>query len=132
MMSTGLIEITIDGRSTRVRPEITILEAARLCAEGRLDLDAWAAAVDFQRVREALAAIKGLGPYCVNHMLVLLGDYSDIPVDSEVLKYLRRTHFGGKAVGPAEAVRPYDRYGSFRFLAFKFARMRRRLNYIGR
>ena len=28
-MSTGLIEITIDGRSTRVRPEITILEAAR-------------------------------------------------------------------------------------------------------
>ena len=71
-----------------------------------------------------------VGPYCVTHMLVLLGSYSDIPVDSEVLKYLRRTHFDGKAVKPAEAVRPYDRYGSFRFLAFKFARMGRRLNYI--
>ena len=110
----------------------TILEAAKLCAGGWLDLDAWAAAGDFQRVREALDGIKGVGPYCVSHMFVLLGDYSEIPVDSEVLKYLRRTHFGGKAASPAEAVRPYDGYGSFRFLAFKFARMGRKPNYLGR
>lgn len=108
----------------------TILETARLSAEGRLDVDAWARAGDFERVRKTLGAIKGIGPYCVNHMLVLLGGYSDIPVDSEVLKYLRETHFGGKAVCPREAVRPYDRYGSFGFLAFKFGRMGRKLNYI--
>ena len=82
------------------------------------------------RVRKALAGIKGVGPYCVSHMIVLLGDYSEIPVDSEVLKYLRKTHFRGKAVSPAKATRPYEKYGSFRFLAFKFARMGRRLNYI--
>ena len=108
----------------------TILVAARLFTEGRLDLDAWATAGDFERVREALGAIRGVGPYCISHMLVLLGAYSEIPVDSEVLKYLRHTHFDGEAVEPPEATKPYDKYGSFRFLAFKFSRMGRRLNYI--
>jgi len=108
----------------------TIIELGRRCAEGQLPVDAWAAQGDFARVREALAEIKGFGPYSINHVLVLLGAYDGIPVDSEVLAYLRRTHFDGRAVGPTEAVRPYDRYGRFRFLAFKFGRMGRKLNYI--
>lgn len=108
----------------------TIIDLARRCAEGRLAVDGWAQEGDFARVREALGGIKGFGPYSVNHVLVLLGSYDGIPVDSEVLAYLRRTHFDGREVGPGEAVQPYDRYGRFRFLAFKFGRMGRKLNYI--
>ena len=108
----------------------TIVALARLSAAGRLDLDAWAGAGDFDRIRERLGRIKGIGPYTVNHMMVLLGDYRAIPVDSEVIAYLRRTHFGGRPVTPAEAVRPYDRYHPYNFLAYKFHRMGRRLNYI--
>jgi hypothetical protein len=63
-------------------------------------------------------------------MLVLLGSYERIPVDSEVLKYLRQTHFGGEHVSAKEAVKPYDSYGKYRFLAYKFGRMARAQNYI--
>ena len=89
----------------------------------KLSLDEWAAAGDWDRIRASLAAIRGIGPYSVNHMLVLLGWYGDIPVDSEVLKYLRESHFHGKPVSTAQAVEPYERYGRFRFLAYKFSRM---------
>jgi 3-methyladenine DNA glycosylase/8-oxoguanine DNA glycosylase len=108
----------------------TIRTLAKLTSAGRLPLDDWAAAGDFQRIRAALGDIWGIGPYALGHMLVLLGDYSCIPVDSEVIKYLRKTHFEGREVSAKEAVTPYERYGPLRFLAFKFGRMARRENYI--
>ena len=108
----------------------TVRTVAKLTADGKLPLDQWAAAGDWDRIRSSLAAIRGLGPYSVNHMLVLLGWYGDIPVDSEVLTYLRDTHFGGRAVAADKATQPYGRYGQFRFLAYKCHRMARRLNYI--
>ena len=108
----------------------TVRAAARLYADERLPLDAWAAAGDYQSIRESLLKIWGVGPYCANHMLVLLGCYEHIPVDSEVLKYLREVHHEGRPVGEPEAVSPYERYGKWRYLAYKFARMGRRMNYI--
>ncbi len=108
----------------------TVRTVAKLTADCKLPLDQWAAAGDWDRVRSSLAAIRGVGPYSVNHMLVLLGWYGDIPVDSEVLQYLRDTHFGGRAVPAEKAVQPYGRYGQYRFLAYKCHRMARRRNYI--
>ena len=74
--------------------------------------------------------IWGIGPYALSHILVLLGDYRTIPVDSEILKYLSKTHFDGRKVSPTRAVEPYEHFGPYRFLAFKFGRMSRRENYI--
>jgi len=108
----------------------TVRTIAKLTADGKLPLDEWAGCGDWEHVRSALAAIRGVGPYSVNHMLVLLGWYGNIPVDSEVLKYLRETHFDGQAVAAGQAVQPYGRYGQYRFLAYKCHRMARRLNYI--
>jgi 3-methyladenine DNA glycosylase/8-oxoguanine DNA glycosylase len=110
----------------------TILTVSRLFSDGKLPLDEWAAANDFDRIIKALSPIWGIGPYALSHILVLLGDYRTIPVDSEILKYLSKTHFNGRRVTPKRAVEPYDRFGDFRFLAFKFARMSRRENYIDR
>jgi 3-methyladenine DNA glycosylase/8-oxoguanine DNA glycosylase len=110
----------------------TVRTIARLTADGKLLLDEWAAASDWDRIRSSLAAIKGVGPYSINHMLVLLGWYGDIPVDSEVLKYLQDTHFDGQAVAAKKATQPYERYGEYRFLAYKCHRMARRLNYINK
>jgi hypothetical protein len=97
-------------------------------ARGKLSLDEWATAGEFDRVRATLKAIWGVGPYALSHMMVLLGDVSTIPMDGEVLKYLKHTHFGGRNVSGVEAVRPYERFGGFRFLAYKCGRMARRIN----
>jgi 3-methyladenine DNA glycosylase/8-oxoguanine DNA glycosylase len=102
----------------------TVLQIARLVERGKLPVDEWAAQRDFDRIRAALSDIWGVGPYALNHMLMLLGDYSAIPIDSEVLKYLRKMHFNGEKVHAKDAVAPYLRYGRFQFLAFKFARLK--------
>ncbi len=108
----------------------TVRTVARLFADNRLPLDAWAANKDFERIAAALEPIWGIGPYALSHILVLLGDYRTIPVDSEILRYLSKTHFKGRKVTPGRAVEPYERFGEFRYLAFKFGRMSRRENYI--
>jgi len=108
----------------------TIRLVAKLAADGKLPLDDWVRDSEFDRVRANLKSIWGIGPYALNHILVLLGDYSKIPVDSEVLSYLRRVHFNGREVSEKEAVKPYEQYGRFAYLAFKFGRMSRRFNYI--
>jgi 3-methyladenine DNA glycosylase/8-oxoguanine DNA glycosylase len=105
----------------------TVLEIARLTIAGDLPLDEWAHAKQFDRIKSALENIWGIGPYALSHILMLLGDYSTIPVDSEVLKYLSHTHFAGAKVKPKDAVKPYENYGNFQFLAFKFARMARKM-----
>ncbi len=108
----------------------TVHIIAKMSYEGKLPLDELALKGEYGQIRHLLSGIWGVGPYSVNHMLVLLGWYGDIPVDSEVLRYLCQTHFNGKAVSAAEAVKPYDRYGKYKFLTYKFGRMARKLNYI--
>jgi 3-methyladenine DNA glycosylase/8-oxoguanine DNA glycosylase len=108
----------------------TVRTVAGLHVAGQLPLDQWAAAGDWGRIRDSLSGVRGIGSYTVAHMLVLLGHYSTIPVDSEVMKYLQNTHFGGKKVSEREAISPYAPYGDHSFLAYKFGRMGRRLNYV--
>ena len=107
----------------------TIRIIADQTAQGKLPLDAWAGAGDFSRIKDALMPIWGIGPYALHHIMVLLGDYSTIPVDSEVLKYLRATHFDGRKVSERVAVRPYERFGEHRYLAFKFGRVAHALSH---
>jgi 3-methyladenine DNA glycosylase/8-oxoguanine DNA glycosylase len=101
-------------------------------SEGRLPLDEWSARGEFDLARERLKSIWGIGKYSVNHILILLGDYRHIPVDSEVLRYLRNTHFQKRNVSEKEAVEPYSRFGNYRYLAFKFGRIARAMNYVNK
>jgi 3-methyladenine DNA glycosylase/8-oxoguanine DNA glycosylase len=110
----------------------TILEISDKTANGELNIDEWARNKNYEQIRASLKKIWGIGEYSINHLLVLLGDYSRIPVDSEVLAYLRKTHFMGEEVPNRKAVMPYDKYGKYKFLAFKFGRMARKLNYVNK
>jgi len=108
----------------------TVMEVAKAFAEDRLPLDQWASSGQWSHIRAQLADVWGLGKYAISHILVLLGDYAEIPVDSEVLRYLQATHFGGRDVRPKEAIEPYSKYGQYSYLAYKFSRIGRRNNYI--
>lgn len=110
----------------------TVYQISKLTEEGKLELDRWADDGDYGRIRKVLKDIKGIGEYSINHMLVLLGDFSNIPVDSEVLKYLKEIYFRGKDVSTKELTKPFERYGDFKYLAYKYERMARKLNYINK
>lgn len=101
----------------------TVLMLSRLHEDGKLPLDDWAAQEHFAKIRETLSPIWGIGPYALSHILVLLGCYDSIPVDTEATRFLSETHFGGEAISPKKAVRPYENYGKWRFLAFQFHRL---------
>ena len=107
----------------------TILNIAEMQEANRLPLDDLASEKKFYEIKRLLGSIKGCGQYTINHMLVLLGCYDSIPVDSEVLAYLREQHFEGKKISERQAVLPYAHFGEYKYLAYKFSRIVRRLNY---
>ena len=86
-------------------------------------LDEWIRVGEHERIRSSLQGIDGIGEYCLNHMLVLLGIYTRIPVDTEVLRYLRNVYHDGKPVAPAVATERFSRYSEFAYLAYKFSRI---------
>ena len=107
----------------------TLREIAERTAAGGFELDQWAAAGEFEKVDEALRSIWGIGPYAAAHMLVLLGCYTRIPMDSEVNRYMKATH-AHDGIGHSAAAAHYDHFHPYQFLAYKFSRIGRKMNYI--
>lgn len=65
-----------------------------------------------------LLSLKGIGPYTAAHSLMLLRDYSKIPVDSEVSATLLL-----QGIDPKYAQDAFARWEDYRFLAYKLARI---------
>lgn len=108
-----------------------LYEFAARVASGELDPEAW---LDDpwsdDQVLQILRSIKGVGPYAARHVLMLLSRYDQIPVDSEVKKWIQRVHFRGRRVRESRLLARYERFAPWQFLAYKFERIGLRDNYI--
>lgn len=99
----------------------TILLLARLAVDRALD--------DLNR--DDLIGVRGLGPYAVDHIGVLRGDLSQIPVDSEVLAYCEK-ELGLPRSGGAKAVHQhFSQWGHYCFIGYKLGRIAKSKNWIG-
>ena len=98
----------------------TLLALAEWAADAELD----AAPLD------ALRAVRGLGPYAVDHIAVLRGDYARLPVDSEVMAYCESA-LGVEAPTPRRVHAHFEAWGEFKFLGYKLGRVARGENWIG-
>lgn len=107
-----------------------IYEFALRVLEGDLDPDSWLATPHSDATLNAVRSIRGVGPYACNHILMMLGRYDRIPVDSEVLSWLRKTFHRGRAVSEQKAVQRFAAFGRWQYLAYKCERIARRSNYI--
>ena len=105
-------------------------EFARRVVDDDLDLDAWCRETDSVALRSSLLGVKGVGAYAVNHLLMLLGHYDQIPCDSVVREYLGMSPKAGQKEVERAAAKRYGYWGRFAFLAFKFERVFKRLNYV--
>ena len=98
-----------------------VLELARRIDSGALDLEALKTAeLPTDELRKRLRAIKGVGPYAVANLLMLLGHYDAIPIDSWALTLVSKEWHGGAAIGPAEVEAAFARWGQFKGLAYWF------------
>ncbi|MEE8390579.1 MAG: hypothetical protein V3S14_07260, partial [Anaerolineae bacterium] len=77
-----------------------VLELARSVASGDLDLESLKTAdVSTAELRKRLLAIKGVGEYAMANLLMLLGRYDFIPVDSWAFKMVSHEWYDGEPVG---------------------------------
>jgi len=98
-----------------------VLELARAAASGALDLEALKTAdTPTPQLRKRLLAIKGVGGYAAANLLMLLGRYDSVPVDSWALKMVSHEWYGGEPVGQAEVEAAFERWGEWKGLAYWF------------
>lgn len=88
---------------------------------GGLDLEAWATATPAELPDEELAlrlrALPGVGPYAAAHIMLMLGRYSALILDSWTRPTYARIA-GRKSASDEVIARRFRRYGSFAGLAF--------------
>lgn len=99
-----------------------IYEFAERITSSEINPEAWPTMVRDIR-RNEIASIRGVGAYALNHILFLIGDYSQIPIDSEVTKWMSDNVFTKIKASENNINKYYSNYGEWKFLAYKFSRI---------
>lgn len=73
-----------------------------------------------EEVRRALLQIKGIGNYAAATILMLLGRYEHLAIDTELRSLVTQKYFGGEAATEAEIHAIYAPWGRWRYLAYWF------------
>jgi 3-methyladenine DNA glycosylase/8-oxoguanine DNA glycosylase len=98
-----------------------VLGLAQAVASGAFDLEGFkTAGIPTPELRKQLLAIKGVGEYAAANLLMLLGRYDFLPVDSWALKMVSREWHDGQPVGRAEVEAAFARWGEWKGLAYWF------------
>jgi 3-methyladenine DNA glycosylase/8-oxoguanine DNA glycosylase len=98
-----------------------VLALARAVAAGELDLEALKVAdLPTAELRKRLLALKGVGAYAAANLLMILGRYDDLPIDSWAYKMVSHEWHGGEPVGPEEVKAAFAHWGQWQGLAYWF------------
>jgi 3-methyladenine DNA glycosylase/8-oxoguanine DNA glycosylase len=94
---------------------------AQRVASGELDLEALRdPGFSTPELRKKLMGIKGVGPYAAAPLLMLLGRYDELAVDTAFREFVSRKYFAGHQPGDKEAQAIYADWGPWKYLAFWF------------
>jgi 3-methyladenine DNA glycosylase/8-oxoguanine DNA glycosylase len=90
-------------------------------AEGRLDLSRFEnLATPTEQVRRELLGIKGVGPYAAATILMILGRYEVLAIDSELRAFAGKKYFQGQSPSEAQIRAIYEPWGRWQYLAYWF------------
>jgi 3-methyladenine DNA glycosylase/8-oxoguanine DNA glycosylase len=96
-------------------------ELAQRVAAGELDLEALKTRIlSTTELRTELLGIKGVGGYAAANLLMLMGRYDYLPVDSWALKVVSNEFFGGEKVTPKQVLSAFERWGKWQGLVYWF------------
>jgi N-glycosylase/DNA lyase len=98
-----------------------VLALARDVNSGALDLERLTQeGLPTPELRKRLLAIKGVGDYAAANLLMLLGRYDYVPIDSWALQMVSREWHAGAPVTAAEVRAAFGRFGAWQGLAYWF------------
>ncbi|GIK59068.1 MAG: hypothetical protein BroJett015_47310 [Chloroflexota bacterium] len=99
----------------------TEVAGATQVAGGELDLEEWKTAVlPTNELRQRLLTLKGVGPYAAASLLMLMGHYDSVPVDSWAFKLVSYEWYDQQPVGRAEVEKAFADWGQWKGLAYWF------------
>lgn len=102
-----------------------IYELAGQAARGEIILqDFNDPALSSEEIRKRLIAIKGVGSYAAASMMMLLGRYDFIPVDTVFRDFMKATNFKDREFSEAEGLQIYEPWGKWKYLAYWFEMLR--------
>lgn len=98
-----------------------VLALARAVDGGELDLEGLKhSELATPDLRRELLKIKGVGNYAAANLLLILGRYDHIPIDSWALRMVSQEWHGGETIGPAEVEEAFAEWGPWKGLAYWF------------
>jgi 3-methyladenine DNA glycosylase/8-oxoguanine DNA glycosylase len=98
-----------------------VLQLARSVASGALDLELLKTVeLPTSQLRQRLLAIKGVGAYAAANLLMLLGRYDFVPVDSWALKMVSHEWHNGQPISQAEVEAAFEHWGAWKGLVYWF------------
>jgi 3-methyladenine DNA glycosylase/8-oxoguanine DNA glycosylase len=98
-----------------------VLELAQGVESGDLDLEGLQTTDEpTEELRERLLGINGVGAYSAANLLIMLGRYDFIPVDSWARKLVSHEWHNGEPVRSVEVEAAFERWGRWKGLAYWF------------
>jgi 3-methyladenine DNA glycosylase/8-oxoguanine DNA glycosylase len=98
-----------------------VLQLAREVVEKHCDLEALKnSGLPAAEMRRELKRIKGIGDYAASTLLMSLGYYDSIAVDTEVRALVVKKYFNGYKPTDREIAAVYDHWGRWKYLAYWF------------
>ena len=96
-----------------------ILELSRKVDSGALDLEKLKSSnLPTKELHKQLTSIRGVGNYAAAHLLMLLGHFDYLPIDSWALKMVSSEFFNGEPIQPEAVEQVFDRWGKWKGLAY--------------
>lgn len=98
-----------------------VRELAERVTAGDLDLEELRTRdASTEEIRRELLDIKGVGPYAAATLLMLLGRYDHLAVDSVYRAFVSRRYFEGRLPADGEAKEIYAAWGRWKYLGYWF------------
>jgi 3-methyladenine DNA glycosylase/8-oxoguanine DNA glycosylase len=98
-----------------------VWELAMAIAEGRLDLQSFEdPTLSTEALYESLRQIKGVGPYAAATLLMILGRYEYLAIDTELRTFVSKKYFAGQPASDTQIRSIYDPWGRWQYLAYWF------------
>jgi 3-methyladenine DNA glycosylase/8-oxoguanine DNA glycosylase len=83
----------------------------------------------FDQTQNNIESLKGFGAYASNHLLLLMGKFDSIPIDTVVTSYLKKNHRVRK---PESFInRHYKKWGQYKWWGFKLETILNKENWLG-
>jgi 3-methyladenine DNA glycosylase/8-oxoguanine DNA glycosylase len=96
-------------------------ELAQRVVSGGLDLEGLkSSSLPSSDLRKELMGIKGIGGYAAANLLMLLGRYDYVPVDTWALRMVSMEFFNGEKVTPKQVFSSFEKWGKWQGLAYWF------------